>query len=106
MSDKAYMCWCYDSAEGACLVFAPNETEALTLGIDVMSGWFAMSRAEVTEDAEAKELPDLPKHLWALYEGHPHAIESPPVCEHCELWGYEWSEQAGMCVECWEIEYG
>ena len=105
-SDKAWMAYAKYPQDGACLVFAPNGSRALDMGKEWIRYQLGIDEPELSEDAEVKELPDLPEHLWALYKGHPHVIQSPPSCDTCETWGNDWSEQPGMCVECWEIEYG
>ena len=89
---KAYMA--YDNAcgpeEGACLVFANDCREAKKISFPTLRCWFD---TEFT-DHRVKLLKE--PHLFELKKKDtPHVIETPPVCENCELWGGEFHVKDG-----------
>ena len=93
---KAYMAWddVAGSHEGAALVFAPNRREARRLAWRVVWGWFM---GEFT-DLRVRVLPGDASHM-RLSDG-PHVVESPPVCEQCNVWTTEPLNDRGICEAC------
>ncbi len=95
---KAYMGYsrAASPAEGACLVFAINSKSARKLAYGCMGDWFDGEWI----DTATRLLRDLPEHLKALDNGTEHAVESPPVCPNCEMWGGHKVGAEGRCTLC------
>ena len=95
--------------EGACLVFAPTVRIAKVVGHACMVGWW--DGIDWTE-VRANRIRE-PSLSWCIGHAHPqkwerrvpHAIESPPACDRCNLWGGPLSDDPDglggrVCEDC------
>lgn len=85
------------SEEGACLIFARSSREAKRIGYPIVCGWFGSDYI----DFRVQRLKE--PYLFKLKERDgPHVIESPPICDHCELWGGEpiETDECNFCTLC------
>jgi hypothetical protein len=89
--------------EAACLIFAHDTKEAKKIGFAVVNSWFDTDWI----DMRVKQLR-MEEHLYKeanpekLAAGIAHVIESPRICQKCEMWGEEINEN-GVCESCLEL---
>lgn len=80
---NTYMGFVGDPSEAACLIFATSAREAKKLAYPILYDWHGMDWIDI----RVRRIPDdSVRHLQRSDE--PHAIESPPTCPRCEMWGY------------------
>ena len=90
--------------EGCVLVFAHSHKQARVLGWKAIQPWNDEAR---WTDVRAYWLRE-PKHSYlraSARSAEPHAIDDPPSCSHCELWGTG-EILDGECAECREAAAG
>ena len=95
---KAYMGYSRGAGaeEGACLIFAQNTKAARKLAHRHVGNWFG----EGWIDTATRLLTHLPEHLKKLDDGTERAIECPPTCSNCLVWGGHPIEGGSGCDLC------
>lgn len=80
---KAYMAYCGDKDNGACLVFAETARSARLVAWPTIRGWFDAEWI----DLRVKMLRSTDWILGQAISGKPHVIECPKGCSSCFMWG-------------------
>ena len=98
-SMKAYMIYSRTAGaeDSACLVFAHKAIEARKLGFHVgwWDFWIDIAVHWIQDNPQIFREADQEK----LKAGIAHVIESPQLCERCELWGV-YLDDNNICDDC------
>lgn len=97
---KAYMAYADEPQEGACLIFAHSVKEAAKHAWPIIRSWWGCDytdmRVKMEKDAYLFDYADKVK----MAADEAHAIECPPTCKRCELWGMGKFNGEGICESC------
>ncbi|SDL79043.1 hypothetical protein SAMN05661010_02563 [Modicisalibacter muralis] len=102
MSLRAYSIYDRDAGpeEGAALAFAHSVKDARKIGFSTLRDWFGTEWIDVAADHLPCDVEWLAEQEGVDLNGETRLIESPMVCERCELWGRSPLVEKGICEEC------
>jgi len=100
MSMRAYMGYCIEPYEGACLIFAHSAKEAKRLAwgyVSYIGGDYVDVRVRWLRNRDHLFLSEADQEKLA--RGEAHAIDEPKYCNSCEFWGDPIGDD-GYCDDC------
>lgn len=98
---RAYRVSGPEPSEGACIVFARSSAEAKRMGHPIVMGWMtadSWTDVRVHWLRGGADFHRMPEHEAT---GQPYVVESPRVCERCEMWYADGLDATtGLCEAC------